>query len=232
MTDAPKFSFSVQAGSFDDHIDDSIRGYKDLCDDVVSISRYFVEDNTNVLDIGCSTGKLINRIAERNEQAPNSNFVGLDVEKNFQEYWKNESNVTCQLDDIRQYDKLENLSLVTSLFTLQFIAEQDRTKIIKRIYEGLIEGGAFIFSEKVYSLNPKIQNMLDMIYYDYKKKSFSEKEILDKEQELRHLMKLTTEHKLIRSCESVGFKGIQVFWRNFNFIGVLAIKRPVADMEE
>ena len=70
---------------------------------------------------------------------------------------------------------------------------------------------------------------MDMIYYDYKKKTFSEKEILDKEQDLRYLMKLTPEHKLLLSCASVGFKGVQVFWRNFNFVGVLAIKRPKAD---
>ena len=42
----------------------------------------------------------------------------------------------------------------------------------------------------------------DGIYvYDFKRKSFGEKEILDKEQELRHLMKLTTENLLLEQLE-------------------------------
>ena len=43
---------------FDDYIEHSIRGYTNLLDDIVSLSRNFVEDETNVIDIGCSTGKL------------------------------------------------------------------------------------------------------------------------------------------------------------------------------
>jgi tRNA (cmo5U34)-methyltransferase len=71
---------------------------------------------------------------------------------------------------------------------------------------------------------------VDSLYYDFKRQSFTEKEILDKEQELRHLAKLTTENLLISQLRSVGFRGIQIFWRNFNFIGVLAMKRPPEDV--
>jgi tRNA (cmo5U34)-methyltransferase len=67
---------------------------------------------------------------------------------------------------------------------------------------------------------------MDFLYYDYKRKNFSDKHILDKEQELRHLAKLTNEELLINQLTSIGFEGIQVFWRNFNFIGVIAMKLP------
>ena len=55
---------------------------------------------------------------------------------------------------------------------------------------------------------------------------------MDKEQELRHLAKNTTETLLINQLRNIGFRGIQVFWRNFNFIGVLAMKRPTEELEE
>ena len=53
-----KFTFAQSKEGFDKHIDKSIRGYGDLWHDVVQIGKYFIEDDTNVVDIGCSTGKL------------------------------------------------------------------------------------------------------------------------------------------------------------------------------
>ena len=44
---------------FDEHINKSIRGYQDLWDDILKFSKYFVEDGTTVIDIGCSTGRLL-----------------------------------------------------------------------------------------------------------------------------------------------------------------------------
>ena len=52
------FTFAHREEGFDEHIEHSIRGYSHLLNDVVQYSRYFVEDDTNVVDIGCSTGKL------------------------------------------------------------------------------------------------------------------------------------------------------------------------------
>jgi hypothetical protein len=36
----------------------------------------------------------------------------------------------------------------------------------------------------------------------------------------------------MKQLRSVGFRGIQIFWRNFNFIGVLAMKRPKEEMDD
>lgn len=224
--DKKRFSFTNYAEEFDDHINQSIRGYSDLRDDIVSISRYFVEDDTNVIDIGCSQGSLIRRIKAANTQAPNATYFGVDVNKAFKQHWKNERNLKYLVEDVRSWDGMTNLSLAISLFTFQFIPERDRLALMKKIYDNLVEGGAFVFSEKVFSMNSKIQNMMEFIYYDHKKKSFTEKEILDKEQELRHLAKLTNEDLLIKQLLSIGFRGIQVFWRNHNFIGVIAMKLP------
>tara|TARA_Y100001934_G_C12282927_1_gene740866 strand:- start:608 stop:1516 length:909 start_codon:yes stop_codon:yes gene_type:complete len=112
------------------------------------------------------------------------------------------------------------------MFTLQFIAEKDRLRLLQKIYENLVDGGAFIFSEKVFSDNSKLDDMLSSIYYDFKRQSFTEKEILDKEHELRHLAKLTNEKILVQQLRSIGFRGVQPFWRNHNFVGYTALKLP------
>ena len=43
MTD---FTFAHREEGFDNHIDKSIRGYSQLIDDVIALSRYYVEDDT------------------------------------------------------------------------------------------------------------------------------------------------------------------------------------------
>jgi len=45
------FTFAHREEGFDQHIEQSIRGYSYLIDDVISLSRHFVEDNTKVYDM-------------------------------------------------------------------------------------------------------------------------------------------------------------------------------------
>jgi hypothetical protein len=101
---------------------------------------------------------------------------------------------------------------------------KDREDIIKRIYKGLNQGGAFVFSEKTFSCDPRIQDMMTFMYYDYKRKNFTDTEILDKEVQLRHMMKPNTKSELFKMCINAGFE-LHTFWQNFNFVGVIAIKR-------
>lgn len=227
------FSFTSRASKFDEHIDNSIRGYSFLRKDVAAMSRYFVENDTNVIDIGCSQGTLIRSIREINTQAPTAAYYGIDVNPAFQQHWKDEENLHYFISDITKDEfRWGNLSLAISLFTFQFIPERHRLNLMKTIYDNLIEGGAFIFSEKVFSINAKIQNMMEFMYYDYKKEHFTEKQILDKEEELRHLAKLTNENLLSQQLRSIGFRGIQSFWRNYNFVGYIALKLPKNKFEE
>ena len=63
MTD---FTFAHRQEGFDEHIDWSIRGYSNLLEDVITFSRYFVENDTTVVDVGCSTCKVTKRMIEKN----------------------------------------------------------------------------------------------------------------------------------------------------------------------
>jgi tRNA (cmo5U34)-methyltransferase len=116
--------------------------------------------------------------------------------------------------------------VVISLFTLQFLPECDRLRLMKRIYSKLVDGGALILAEKVLAKNAKIQDMLAFTYYDFKQKTFSAEEILVKEKSIRDQMHLWSEFKIFEMLRSAGFKSVntQLFWRNHLFIGILAMK--------
>ena len=227
--DDTTFSFSNFSTHFDEHIDKSIRGYSTLRKDVVSISKFFVEENTTVLDLGCSQGSLLRSIYENNTHVTNTQYLGVDVDVSFKTHWESDQNsdedrLNYVVDVITTMEFPKNLSMVVSLFTFQFIPERERVPLMEKIYDNLVEGGSFVFSEKLLSVGGKVQNMMEFLYYDHKKQHFTEKQIMDKEVELRHLSKLITEDQLTTQLNSIGFQNIECFWRNHNFIGLTMTK--------
>jgi tRNA (cmo5U34)-methyltransferase len=210
------FSFS-DIKNFDNHISKSIKGYEELNENIIGISNYFIEDNTNVYDIGCSTGKLISKY--KNKKAK---YFGIEIEKNL--ITQKDVNFNLINYDVRDFTGYSNASFVTSIFTMQFIPQKDRQKIINNIFNGLNKGGAFVICEKIYSKSPKIQDIMTSLYYDFKRKSFSQAEILDKEQDLRKIMKIETENTIFKELKKAGFSQADMFFRSFNFVGILSIK--------
>ena len=227
------FTFAHSQEGFDEHIDNSIRGYSNLLDDVVSFSRYFVEDHTKVVDIGCSTGKLTKMILANNPNRHYAQYVGVelaggfydDMDNRYKEVRKDFPSAILEFvrGDIRNYE-FKKCSLVTSIFTLQFMPKTDRQDVLNRICGGLNEGGAFIFAEKLMCESAFFQELLTFNHYDFKRKSFTPEEIMDKERQLRDMLKPNTWSELQTMIYSAGFNDMQIFWRNHQFVGAIAIK--------
>ena len=135
-------------------------------------------------------------------------------------YW---ANVDFKKKDVRGY-KFENCSLVTSIFTLQFMPRKDRFDVLQNIYNGLNFGGAFIFAEKTVCDDSRLQEMITFNFYDYKRKHFEASDILEKEKTLRNMLKPNTWKELEGMLQCAGFKTAQPFWRNHMFVGAIAIK--------
>ena len=227
------FTFAHRQEGFDNHIQQSIRGYDNLMEDVISLSRYFVEDNTNIVDIGCSSGKNTQAMMEYNsDHSPAAKYIGVEVADGFKQDLKDRTkkmnsagltNVEFIMEDIRKF-QFKNCNLITSIFTLQFMPKKDRKAVIENIYHGLNTGGAFIFAEKTICESALVQDMITFNYYDYKRKSFDAEDIMDKERTLRNIMKPLTWGQLEHMISFAGFKTVQPFWRNHSFVGALAIK--------
>ena len=227
------FTFAHREEGFDEHIDKSIRGYQDLLSDIVSLSRYFVEKETNVYDIGCSTGKLTEAMLKKNQDIEDVHYYGIEVADGFVGDMKSReiklnsdyswNKIKFLHEDVRD-SMISNASLITSVFTLQFMSMRDRLPMIKKVYNGLNEGGAFIFAEKTICENAKFQEMITFNFYDYKRKFFDTKDIIDKEQTLRNIMKPYTWKQIEKYIYDAGFKDVQPFWRNHMFVGAIAVK--------
>ena len=228
MTD---FTFAHREEGFDEHINWSIRGYSDLLNYVVSFSRYFVENDTNMVDIGCSTGKVTQALMEYNkDHAPRAHYVGVEIAEGFFDDLNKRADalnmmgsVEFVFDDIRNY-RFENCNLVTSIFTLQFMSKKDRARVINEIYQGLNFGGGFIFAEKIDCENARLQDMMTFNYYDFKRNKFDYDDIMTKERTLRNMLKPNTWKVIEDMLNFAGFKAVEQSWRNHNFVGAIAIK--------
>jgi tRNA (cmo5U34)-methyltransferase len=223
MTD--DFSFAAHAREFDEHIGPSVPGFERLCAMRIGYSRRFIQSGTMVVDIGCSTGAMLRSIRDENEPSrPSVRYLGIDTVSKFDEHWceLRTNNVRFEVCDARSF-VFENMCLVYSIFTLQFISERDRLSLLRRVYDGLNEGGTLFIAEKVLANSAKTQDILTFSYYDFKRQSFSAEEILDKERSLRGQMILWDEERWENTLCEVGFQ-IQRIWQDGPFIAWLAMK--------
>tara|TARA_B100000900_G_scaffold395423_1_gene393799 strand:- start:265 stop:789 length:525 start_codon:yes stop_codon:yes gene_type:complete len=164
------------------------------------------------------------------DHAETASYIGLEIADGFDEDLKKRQKelkwyeyVKFEKLDARTYE-YKNCSLITSIFTLQFMPKYDRKELLQNIYNGLNCGGAYIFAEKTICENALVQDMITFNYYDYKRKSFTTEDIMDKERTLRHMMKPNTWKEIEEMLTDAGFSVIQPFWRNHAFVGALAVK--------
>ena len=215
-----KFSFET-IEEFDTHICQSIPNYLLIHKAIQGLTDYFIEDGTNVYDLGCSKGTLLKKIT--NENKKKVQYYGIDISKNLLP--KDTENINFMSCDLLS-DKynLSNSSLITSIFTLQFLPKKERLGMLKRIYDGLNKGGAFIITEKVYSNNSILQDINTSLYYQFKANNFKYDEIMAKEKDLRSMMKLFTKKENEDLFEQAGFKICDTFFQYYNFVGWILIK--------
>lgn len=217
-----KFSFA-DIEDFEDHINRSIAGYGLLCDMVLSIAEWFVRDGSVVYDIGCSTGAMLSRLDDHFSSL-DIRLVGIERELRFASEYRNTDRIRFCPADLGHGFTFDEASLILSMFTLQFVDSRHHEQHLRRIYSGLVPGGAFILAEKTYAAHSRIQDLLTCSYYDFKGRSFSASDILKKERALGPVMHPKSVDELHAAISSAGFSTYELIWRHFNFIAILCIK--------
>lgn len=234
--DSAEWDFSkIDVNNFDSHIERSIPKYNDCHNLAVKISDFFLEDNSFVIDIGSTTGKFLNKLCERHHKKNKLNVQSIEIEKRFCEYseklflgnpYSNFHQIETINADINEFIfPLESVDFITSFFTLQFIKPSRRAKLIRKIYESLNWGGAFIFFEKIRGADARFQDIFTYLLNQYKlDKNFTHQEILSKSLSLTGRMEPFSDYGNRQILEKGGFSDIEVIFRFINFQGYLCIK--------
>ncbi len=230
-----RFDDSV-ASVFPDMLKRSIPGYSASIEAIGSLSARFVEPGTRCYDLGCSLGaasiamrqgaaeKQAEIIAVDNSPAMVERCQAIVADETSRDTAA-QSDIEVVLGDALETD-ITNASMVVLNYTLQFLSEDQRDSLIRRIYEGLNRNGLLLLSEKVIDENPAMEALLIDLHHEHKRRNhYSELEISRKRSALENVLvpEKVSAHRA--RLEAAGFTDIAVWLRYFNFVSIIAIKR-------
>lgn len=211
---------------FDDMAKRSIPGYEQMQETIAAFAKEFYVNNTNIYDAGCSTGNTLLNISK---QLPSySKIIAFDNSEEMvmqaKEKCAHLENIDFKVADLDKFD-FENASFITCIYVLQFVEPKKRYDILKKMYDGLKDGGLLILSEKLVDTNPRIQAMTNKLYYDYKaKRGYSETEIKQKEKALEGVLRPFDMETYKKMFADIGFSKVTIFLKYFNFTGFALLK--------
>jgi tRNA (cmo5U34)-methyltransferase len=224
-----KFNNKV-AKVFDDMVNRSVPFYGEIQRMISELAADYIQPGTNVYDLGCSTGTTM--IAMDTMIPDDVKFIGLDDSKEMLhkcDQKLNEAGFKRPYElieaNMQERFKIENASVAVLCLTLQFIRPISREKVLKTIYDGLQPGGVLILAEKILAEESQFNRNFIKYYYNMKRRNdYSEMEISQKREALENVLipyKLSENISMLRG---VGFSHCEVFFKWYNFSGLIAIK--------
>lgn len=215
---------------FDDMLNRSVPYYSEMQRMIGEIAADYAVDGTRVYDLGCAT---CNAFLELDRVLPkNTKFVGVDFsnemldqarEKLTQTEFKRPHELICA--DLNDDIQIVDASVVIMNLTLQFIRPVRRHRVMSNIANGVIPGGCLLVVEKVLSKDSKVNRSFIKYYYDFKERNgYSQLEIAQKREALENVLipyRLEENYELFLNS---GFSFCDVFFKWYNFCGIIAVK--------
>ncbi len=225
------FNFGkATAQVFDDMLNRSVPFYGEMQRMMAEMAGDFAVEGTNLYDLGCSTCTTFLHIDQ--SVNPGVTFVGVDssqemLDKAKQKLkaagFKRDYELVCA--DINKGVEINNASVVIMNLTLQFVRPLYREKLIQSIARGLNDGGCLILIEKVLSEYSTLNRLFIKYYYDMKKRNgYSDLEIAQKREALENVLIPYHFDENRELLLKNGFKGCDMFFRWYNFCGMVALK--------
>jgi len=215
---------------FPDMIRRSVPGYGHVIGSSGLIAKRYVQPNTVIYDLGCSLGATTLAIANqvtaegcRIIAVDNSEAMLAQARSTLSDRLVDPLPIDWVLSDIAQME-FEPCSVVALNFTLQFIQQDQREKLLSDIHHALCPGGALILAEKIIQEDAQSQETLNELHLDFKRANgYSELEIAGKRQAIENVLVPETAKAHIDRLTRVGFQEVTEFFHCLNFKAWIAI---------
>ena len=143
---------------------------------ISEIGREYAKGQTNLYDLGCSTGNSMYAMARTVD--PEVSFIGIDYSQNMLDECALKLNsviagrqLKLNVGDLNDVIEIKNASVVNMCLTLQFVNPENRDRILKMLYQGLNKDGALILVEKLLGETEYFDENFIKFYYDMKKRN-------------------------------------------------------------
>ena len=225
------FSFDDQvARVFPDMIKRSVPGYSHIIGTIGILAERYAQPNSRIYDLGCSLGAASLAMRHR-VGAPGVTIIAVDSSAamlarstDFLDLEDSPIPVETLCADITTLD-IENCSFAVLNFTLQFVRLEQRLDTLKRIYAGLLPGGALVLSEKLAFDDAEQEALLIKHHHDFKRANgYSDLEIGQKRQAIERVLIPETAQDHIHRLQQAGFGQVSQWFQSFNFASFIAIK--------
>jgi tRNA (cmo5U34)-methyltransferase len=224
------FEFSEDvARVFPDMLERSIPGYAMTIGAIGSLARRYVRANTTCYDLGCSLGAAAMAMRD-NIAEPGCTIVAVDSAAAMVERCRAVLSPTENVDvsvleaDLRSID-ITNASMAVMNYTLQFLPVAERPSVLRKIHDGLNEGGVLVLSEKVSDDDDKVEGLLVDLHHGFKRRNaYSELEISRKRAALENVLVPESIETHRERLTTSGFGHVGVWLRHFNFVSIVAFR--------
>jgi tRNA (cmo5U34)-methyltransferase len=229
--EAGSFEFNNEvADVFPDMLQRSIPGYAASIQAVGTLASRYAQPGSRCYDLGCSLGAATLAM-RRNIAVPGCQIVAVDlapamISRCREVIAADDSDVDVSIveDDVRQI-AIEQASMVVMNYTLQFLSLEERDAMISKIFDGLIDGGIFVLSEKVVDEDEEVEALLVHMHHEFKRQNaYSDLEISRKRTALEKVLIPESIAAHRARLETAGFAHVGVWLRHFNFVSIIATK--------
>jgi tRNA (cmo5U34)-methyltransferase len=233
------FEFNAEVAEvFDDMLVRSVPFYLEQQNMLKCIGKNFWIPGTNVYDLGCSTATTL--VGLGRELPDSARLIGYD--NSLPMIARARENIAASHLEDRievRYGELngplpqvpvENASVVTMCWTLQFIRPLRRDNVVRWIYDGLADGGVLIVTEKILTNSGHMNRFFIDHYYEYKRRQgYSDMEIARKREALENVLVPYRLEENLELFRRNGFEIVETFFQWFNFAGFLCVKKQTRD---
>jgi tRNA (cmo5U34)-methyltransferase len=217
---------------FDDMLERSVPFYEEQQRMVGELAADFAVNGTTIYDLGCSTGNTFLSIGAHLDPHISVRFTGIDSSAEM--LTKAERKLerarfpwpyTLERQDLDKGVRIEDASVVLMVLTLQFVRPLNREPLIASLHHGLIDGGCLILTEKVLGEHSTFNRLFIEHYYAMKRrKGYNDIEIAQKREALENVLIPYRLEENVRLLQRVGFSQVDVFFKWYNFCGIIATK--------
>lgn len=223
------FSFDRHVAQvFPDMIRRSVPGYATVVNMCGVLAAAHAQTDSHLYDLGCSLGATTLAL-HRGVQVSGCRIFGIDNSAEMLDQAQaridqvpGRSSIELVEADVRSHP-IENASMVTLNFTLQFIPPEERLDLLKRIHQGMRRGGILVLSEKIAFVDPQAEALQVEMHHAFKRANgYNDLEISQKRSALERVMIPESLETHQQRLHQAGFSRSDLWFQCFNFASLVA----------